>query len=145
MRARAILAVTFLFSGLCFACRAQDEPKPYAELNGNWRLTGEHSLAQSPYLAVVLGVSGNLVYGEGQFTVMCSGVVGVPVVSGWFSVAGKIEQDGTFLLTDVAAPRPGIKIWGTVPGTGELAWSGSFSITAFVKVRSGSEPTQSCA
>jgi hypothetical protein len=139
MRAGKLFLLLLLLSSLSLFSFAQDKHQPYAALNGNWLLAGSEDPTQFPFLALAMGVSGNMVYGEGNLQVNCSSKGGMSIS---FFSTGQIASDGSFLLT-ASSSLSQIVIRGKVPAEGASAWSGSYSASNLT-IRS-TDPSKSCA
>jgi len=136
VRAKMIYVPFVFFSCLCLANSAQDAPKDYSALKGNWHLTGGwEETQQEPRLTLSMGVDGNKIYGDGDLQVPGCGLS--------FSVIGQIASDGTFVLSIPKPTRaqaedstfPSLSISGGVPAQGSMEWTGSFTASSMGNVK----------
>ncbi len=129
MRVGKLSFLPLLLSSLCLVSYAQDTPKPYAALNGIWHIAGSRAPSEYPGMTLSLAVDGDTIYGDGHLDVRCSNIDDNSGIG--FYVAGKVADDGTFLLTSndtSSSPQAThVAIRGSVPSAGSETWEGSFT------------------
>ena len=70
----------------------------FANLNGNWRITGKQERNQYPLLSATLTVVGNRIIGAGWYDVICTTKMSERF-DGNINFIGQIDSDGSFSLS----------------------------------------------
>ncbi len=114
-------------------------------LDGNWQITGNRELKQSPLISMAIHVNGKQVTAQGDRLVSCPTSPNAGG-GGNFSMSGEIDADGSFTLRthrtpwrDTGSMPPNIlralqhptqlTITGKVPDVGSTSWGGTYTIT----------------
>jgi hypothetical protein len=130
MRAVKFSFLPLLLASLCLVSPAQDTRNSFAALDGIWQIAGSRTPIEFPAITLSIAVNGDTIYANGHLDVLCSNVEASSGIG--FYVAGKIADDGTFILTNIesmSSPRfTHVEIRGTVPSAGSANWAGSFAV-----------------
>jgi hypothetical protein len=139
-----LFLASLLFSVSLTSYGVTPSAQSFANLNGNWRITGKQERNQYPLLSATLTVVGNRIIGAGWYDVICTTKMSERF-DGNINFIGQIDSDGSFSLSsDTSGNDFPVLIKGTAPKAGSKTWNGSYTFNIPPYKPMGANPYGNC-